>query len=356
MWTTGTYRRGRRRSRLPVKVDINAAGLTVIAEDGETTYFTFAAMTARRSRDGSLRIERGNGSRHEVLLLGDPKAIEEVNLYAPHLLGGWRLPSRKAAAVVVVLLLVLVPAGYFWFYPLLVQSASGMVPAEVERKVGQAMLDANAPEKNQCTDPVLNSAVQNLADRLATTLPPTRTQLRYHIVITDLASANAFPLPGGSIVLHRGMIVRAATPETLAGVLAHQIQHLESHHPEEVIFHKLAWQGLLSIATGSVSGRAAKLAASIGPPAFGDAQESVADAGAIRMMLAAGFDPRGFILFYKQWSLDQEGLPVLAPYRASHPGDERRALRLEGLAGQTPLATGPPLDQAAWKNAILGCH
>ncbi|MBK5295308.1 MAG: M48 family metalloprotease, partial [Acidobacteriia bacterium] len=89
---------------------------------------------------------------------------------------------------------------------------------------------------------------------------------------------------------------------------------------------------------------------------FDNAQESEADAGAIRILLAAGFDPQGIIRFHKQWSLEQEGLPMLTAYRATHPGDERRALRLEGLAGQTALTPGPPIDPAAWKSATLGCR
>ncbi|MBK5293147.1 MAG: M48 family metalloprotease, partial [Acidobacteriia bacterium] len=266
MWTTGTYRRGRRLSRQPVRVEIVAAGLTVICDNAETIYFPFSGMSARRSRDGSLRIQRGQASQQEVLVVGDPIAIEEVNLHAPHLLRGWRKLLLRTAAAVVVLLLLLVPAGYFWLYPLLVTAASRMVPAEVEQKVGQAILDGNTPEKIQCGDRALNNAVQNLADRLARALPPPRVRLRYHIVIADLAMANAYPLPGGSIVLHRGMIVRAATPETLAGVLAHQIQHVESRHATKVIFPELAWEGLLAVATGRLSGRAGKLAASIGIP------------------------------------------------------------------------------------------
>jgi beta-barrel assembly-enhancing protease len=38
---------------------------------------------------------------------------------------------------------------------------------------------------------------------------------------------NAFALPGGVIVVNTGLIAATTRPEELAGVLAHEVQHVE---------------------------------------------------------------------------------------------------------------------------------
>ena len=63
--------------------------------------------------------------------------------------------------------------------------------------------------------------------RLAAATPTPRT-IRAFVV--DRKQVNAFAAPGGHVVLFRGLIEQAGNPEEVAGVLAHEIQHVAQRH------------------------------------------------------------------------------------------------------------------------------
>ena len=48
----------------------------------------------------------------------------------------------------------------------------------------------------------------------------------------DWALVNAFATPGGQIIMTRGLVQKAGSPDEVAGVLAHEIGHTIELHPE----------------------------------------------------------------------------------------------------------------------------
>ena len=52
----------------------------------------------------------------------------------------------------------------------------------------------------------------------------------FHFHIARDARINAFALPGGQIVLHDALVLRADSAEELLGVLAHEIAHVTEQH------------------------------------------------------------------------------------------------------------------------------
>ena len=57
-------------------------------------------------------------------------------------------------------------------------------------------------------------------------MPPLRVR------VYDIPIKNAFALPGGHIVITRGLLREATDPEEVAGLLAHEVGHVARHHPE----------------------------------------------------------------------------------------------------------------------------
>ena len=52
----------------------------------------------------------------------------------------------------------------------------------------------------------------------------------YIIVVVDNEMVNAFALPGGYIILTKGLINFCETPEELIAVISHEIGHIEKRH------------------------------------------------------------------------------------------------------------------------------
>ena len=51
------------------------------------------------------------------------------------------------------------------------------------------------------------------------------------VVLLDWRLVNAFAVPGGQIILTRGLVQTAGSPDEVAGVLAHELGHASSCIP-----------------------------------------------------------------------------------------------------------------------------
>ena len=83
-------------------------------------------------------------------------------------------------------------------------------------------------ENRYCRSAESRRALVALADSLRLEDDPGFAGARVEIV--DFAMVNAFTFPGGSIVVTRGLIDDAQRPEELAGVLAHELEHVARRH------------------------------------------------------------------------------------------------------------------------------
>ena len=53
------------------------------------------------------------------------------------------------------------------------------------------------------------------------------------VSVLDHGMANALAVPGGRILIFRGLLEAADNPEEVAGVLAHEIGHVAARHTAE---------------------------------------------------------------------------------------------------------------------------
>src|SRR5437899_1914268 len=60
------------------------------------------------------------------------------------------------------------------------------------------------------------------------------------VTVVDDGTVNAFAVPGGQVVLLRGLVERTRTPEELAGVLAHELQHVLQRHTTRLLLQHAA--------------------------------------------------------------------------------------------------------------------
>ncbi|WP_446914219.1 M48 family metalloprotease, partial [Klebsiella pneumoniae] len=68
---------------------------------------------------------------------------------------------------------------------------------------------------------------------------------------------NAFAVPGGFIVVHDAILDEMEHHEELAGLLGHEIGHVQLRHSTKAIARSLSYYMLLSLLFGDVSGIAA---------------------------------------------------------------------------------------------------
>ncbi|HEY8537981.1 MAG TPA: M48 family metallopeptidase, partial [Steroidobacteraceae bacterium] len=186
-------------------------------------------------------------------------------------------------------------------------------------------------------------AVKTLGERL---IAHSKYRYRFHVAKND--TINAFAVPGGIIVVHTGLISATRRPEELAGVLAHEVQHVELRHSLQAMIKDLGLRGLWSLVTGdlggSLVGRAALELTSL---SFSRAAETQADDKGFDTLLEAGIDPRGMADFFAIMRERERGVAP-PPFMSTHPASDAREAVLRARLAEIEDREFEPLELGPW--------
>ena len=215
------------------------------------------------------------------------------------------------------------------------------IPYSWEQKLGDAI--SGDFGEHACHAPAGQKALDGLAQRLSPSGRPIR------IGMVDFPLVNAMALPGGRILIFRGLVDEAQSPDEVAGVLAHEIGHVEHRHVMVGLLRRFGL-GLL-IGTG---GTAADYGQALVQSRYDRAAESEADQYSIERLKAARISPTATAEFFARLSKEEAGMPDVLGYLASHPPSIERRQRFAAAAkGMT--ATVPALTVAEWSAVRAMC-
>ena len=148
--------------------------------------------------------------------------------------------------------------------------------------------------------------------------------------VLNTGDVNAFSAPGKYVLVTRGALEQMQDESELAGVLAHEIGHVNLHHGMDVIRQANFLQGLNTAAqsSGQVSQFAPAsdfLVKFLTENAFSAPQEFAADAVAVKYVAAAGYDPNGLVHFLQRVrSRQKAGFKLMS----THPDVDDRIAKI----------------------------
>lgn len=168
--------------------------------------------------------------------------------------------------------------------------------------------------------------------------------------------ANAMALPGGRILVTDDLISEARNPDELAGVLAHEVAHVQLRHVTEAMWRSVGVGMLLDLVVGGGSGagqQAVLLAAQASDMRYSRQAESDADRRGMELLEAQGLSSQGLPAFFQHLEkVERTEAGPVAEFLSSHPGAERRAAATLALA--RPGA--PALDADEWAQVRKACE
>ena len=279
----------------------------------------------------------------ETLVVDDPDFYRSVLEIAPKSFSSRENESKFNWKLYSVGILVLIFSAYVFIKTVPSFLADQMVekiPIEWEVTVGQSILKMLPVA--QKPDPEVLKVLQDTGDFLKQSLPGNPYDLKVYILPVE--QVNALALPGGPIVIFEGLIDKAESPEELAGVLAHEIQHILLRHSTRGILRNLAKSMLVTLFLGDVNSvmeGIVQLAGQLETLGLSREMEAEADQKGMELILAANIDPHGMIRIFKKLMKENfsqkklpKGKPVseendLSSYFSTHPSSQNRLARLE---------------------------
>jgi predicted Zn-dependent protease len=177
-------------------------------------------------------------------------------------------------------------------------------------------------------------AVVEAATSLGIPGPATAPLRGYHFFLVRDPVPTAWSFPGGFVVVTDGLLMRASSEEQVAGLLAHEVAHLQRGHVESL------WRDALC------RGRAAKKDAAaltdllvplalkaVAEGGLESAEETEADADSARILARAGYAPLGLADYLQRLG----GEPGAAGLAKQHPAPGPRAQAIAALVKEENL-------------------
>ncbi len=211
-----------------------------------------------------------------------------------------------------------------------------LVDRDKEIRLGREALPEIRAEYGAYDDQELASWVEATGRKLAAVTED--PHYPFSFTVLDSAVVNAFALPGGPVFVTRGLVAHANSEAELAGVLGHEIGHVEARHGAE----QLSQQQVLGVGLGIASlanprlGRFQDLlgtAARLLLLSYSRRDEREADMLGVRYMARAGWDPLAFPEFLSVLDrMERRAGDTLPAWLSTHPSSAERVAATREMA------------------------
>lgn len=358
----GYYFDGQSANRRQAKIYLEAGHLRVDLDDGVVLNWLYGEI---RQTQGAyvgeqVRLEYGPEPA-QVLLIDDSSFLTSFHQALPNRASGFHNPATRLRRVQLTIAagcasVALLLGTYFWGVPTFAMIAAPWVPVSWEEKLGDSMIDQVAPAELRCTDGPRLAKIEELVKSMLATQGETKYRFKIHVVNQPIF--NALAAPGGHIVIFRGLLDRTENAEELAGVLAHELQHILKRHVTRSLLEYASTSFLVAAVIGDVSGivsfgvEAAQMLAQM---RFSRQHESEADEAGLQMLLASRIDPAGMIAFFEAVRKEEGQASSAFTFFASHPQTEVRIARLKSLVASATVSSQKLLPDYSWEDIKKVC-
>jgi len=232
------------------------------------------------------------------------------------------------------------------------------VPLEWEQKLGETTMAQYELGKDMLDQKRTDALLAPLVSPLVSAIDQSRYTYKFHIV--NDGSLNAFALPGGEVVIHSALILRADSAEELLGVLAHEITHVEEQHGVRNVIGSAGIYMIASAVFGDVSGLLA-VVSSAAPlllnQSYSRRFETEADVKGFALLQRAKVNPVGLASFFEKMIEEEKKqlekiedeknrqlIKDAMGFLSTHPASEDRIKRLNELTASAAAEHYQSLD------------
>jgi predicted Zn-dependent protease len=178
--------------------------------------------------------------------------------------------------------------------------------------------------KGRINDQVLQDYINAVGHKIARFSHNPDFDFNY-IAVND-KSLNAVSLPGGTVFITKGLLLKLQNESQLAGILAHETVHVVARDVENMMSKEAGMSALFVVAAMQARNQgeimAANVALQLVSLKFSREDERTADIGGMDYMLRAGYNPNGMVETMEILQKEDETGP--SDFASTHPSPENR--------------------------------
>ncbi len=208
------------------------------------------------------------------------------------------------------------------------------------KEMGRAFVKEALQHYQFVKDPDVVNVVNSAGRRLVSSIGANPDS--YHFLVVKENQPNAFALPGGYIFVFDGLLLQLRDEGELAGVLAHEIAHVERGHffkdDKKIAALDIATIAAILLSGGNPAALTIAGAANLDIRLqFSRDNEAEADSYALRYLGKSGYSSAGLLNFFDTMIRYERFNPRMVPaYASTHPGLEERRDRVAGFLMKKP--------------------
>ncbi len=310
----GRFSDGQSAQTQAVSVRLTALGLEIsqqdttpsaeVAQDSTPTkppthlwgYDTLTAANPLTSRSQDVLITT-TAQEDANLFVASPEFCRALQQKAPQLGSKkyiWQQakPMLIAAAVIVALAAILHFSNFS-----IAGTIASTLPDRLRTTMGDSIVGGLAAEHRQCSTPEGVAALDKITTRLKAAIG---RPIDFKVQVLQWQLENAFAVPGERILLTSGLITNAQNADEVAGVLAHEMGHGISRHPETGLVRSIGITAGLQILFGGSSSTLGSLGAAALQLGYSRDAEREADDHALYILNQANITSAGLAGFFRR--------------------------------------------------------
>jgi predicted Zn-dependent protease len=264
------------------------------------------------------------------------------------------LASRSALTAV----LVLVMSAGIADAQTKIKSGFNLFSAEQDVEIGQQSATEAERQLPILNDSSVNSYVSRIGSRLAANAA-SGPKFPYTFRVINASDINAFALPGGPVYINRGVLEQARNEGEVAGVIAHEIAHVELRHGTHQASKAYLAQAGISILGGLLGGKVGQNTAQIINTVGGIGLnalflkysrdlETQADVRGSQILAASGYSPADMVGFFQ--TLERTDKSKKTNWLSDHPAPPDRINRIQQEAKLLRVTDSPTTNVAELRN------
>ena len=221
------------------------------------------------------------------------------------------------------------------------------VTDKTEQKLGELFWEVFKKSEKEIKNTHVVNSVDSIVTQICKANKIDRSKLKIHVLDKD--DINAFALPNGHLFIYSGLILDSDNQEELAGVICHEIAHIELNHVMKKLVKEIGLSVLISMTTGNSGAEVIKETAKmLSSSAFDRSLEKEADIKAVDYLVNANINPEPFANFlYKLSDTEHEAIKYLT-WINTHPDSKDRAEYIIKYSKGKETEYKPILSNETW--------
>jgi len=220
------------------------------------------------------------------------------------------------------------------------------ITKKTEKSIGNKCWDLFKKEQKVSDNPDAIRAVDSIINRICIDNNIDSKNIQLHLLINN--EVNAFALPDNHLVIYTGLIESTENESQLAGVIGHEIAHMQNNHVIKKLVKEIGMAALITITNTSGGGEMVKeMAKTLSSSAYDRKLEKEADIQAVNYLIKANIDPIPFANFLS--GLDTTNTDYSMSWLNTHPDSKERGRYIKAIAKGKNIHPVTILSKSSWE-------